>query len=134
MQAGLHCASHSTQIAAQQLYAVCSDFVPARKALPLALHGKCMTGKMRKLIENKQSVNRQGFHLFEKQGGEVHANSSESLLRRRGKTAVLDRTYLFESSAIPASALYHAKNAARKPKNPPALITGVLALPSVLKR
>lgn len=32
--------------------------------------------------------------------------------------------YLFESSAIPANALYQAAKAASSPKKPPALITG----------
>ncbi len=35
---------------------------------------------------------------------------------------------LFESSAIPAKALYQAKNAASRAKNPPALMMGALGM------
>lgn len=42
--------------------------------------------------------------------------------------------YLFESSAIPARALYHAMKAANKPKKPPALMTGSFGLPPVFRR
>ena len=41
-----------------------------------------------------------------------------------------DETYLFESSAIPAKALYHAKNAASSAKKPPALMTGGFGAPA----
>lgn len=40
--------------------------------------------------------------------------------------------YLFESSRIPAAALYQAKNAAINAKNPPALITGGFGDPAAL--
>ena len=38
-------------------------------------------------------------------------------------------TNLLESSNIPASALYHARNAESSPKNPPALMTGGFGIP-----
>lgn len=40
------------------------------------------------------------------------------------------KTHLFESSAIPAKALYQAANAASSPKKPPALWTGTLTSPA----
>ena len=39
------------------------------------------------------------------------------------------KAYLFESSAIPARALYQAKNAASRAKKPPALMIGVFGAP-----
>ena len=42
------------------------------------------------------------------------------------------RTYLFESSSIPASALYHAKKAANSAKKPPAFSMGAFTLPVAL--
>ena len=40
------------------------------------------------------------------------------------------KAYLFESSAIPANALYQAKNAASRAKKPPALMIGVFGFPA----
>lgn len=40
------------------------------------------------------------------------------------------RTYLLDVSRIPAKALYHAKKAAKRPKKPPALMTGGLGFPT----
>lgn len=42
-------------------------------------------------------------------------------------------THLFESSAIPANALYHARNAASSPKKPPALMIGTVGFPFALR-
>ena len=40
------------------------------------------------------------------------------------------KTCLFESSAIPAKALYQAKNAASSAKKPPAFMMGGLGIPA----
>jgi len=45
---------------------------------------------------------------------------------------VRKRAYLFESSKIPASALYQAKKAASSAKKPPAFSIGALTLPLAL--
>ena len=42
------------------------------------------------------------------------------------------RSYLLESSSIPARALYQAMNAANNAKNPPALMTGGFGEPAAL--
>ena len=44
----------------------------------------------------------------------------------KGRRFINEQTHLFESSAIPASALYHAVKAARIAKNPPAFSMGRL--------
>ena len=43
------------------------------------------------------------------------------------------RTYLFDVSRIPAKALYHAKNAARRPKEPPALMRPGFGAPAAVR-
>ncbi len=40
-------------------------------------------------------------------------------------------TYLFESSAIPATAIYHAKNADNRPNSPPAFCKPAIGTPPV---
>ena len=49
--------------------------------------------------------------------------------KERGKNGATWSSYLLELSAIPASALYQAKNAARIPKAPPALMQPSLGAP-----
>ncbi len=57
----------------------------------------------------------------------------QSVIAKNGGKAQKISTHLFESSRIPASALYHAVNAANSPKNPPALIIGGFGTPAALR-
>ena len=77
--------------------------------MALTDQGKCATGMMKKLGSRGQLV----FHCL-------------VLLDER-------RTCLFESSAIPAKALYQAKNAASSAKKPPAFMMGGLGRPAELR-
>ena len=55
-------------------------------------------------------------------------------LSDQGKCRTGMRKKLFPRSAIPARALYQAMKAARRPKKPPALMTGGLGLPALFVR
>lgn len=60
---------------------------------------------------------------------EARLRSQWSSILERG----LCKGYLLEVSRIPAKALYHAKKAAKRPKKPPALMTGVFGMPAALR-
>lgn len=47
--------------------------------------------------------------------------------------STMEIPHLFESSAMPAKALYHAMKAARRPKKPPALMMGGFGAPALLR-
>ena len=73
--------------------------------MPLMDQGKCATGTIKKL--------------------QVHISTTTIPIKE-----FQSKTDLFESSRIPASALYQAKNAASSAKKPPAFSTGVFTMPA----